>query len=79
MTSIGLHEDLPYVFETTMHPIQILQHEMGNLKTMPADVRISPDVSKFTCVDFHQDQEIIDKGTEATKGALPAVRHVPAE
>ncbi len=79
LTYLGMNEDLPNMFDITMAAMQILQYELGNFKAISADVRINPDVSDFTWVDFHRAEEIIARGVEATERVLPTIKRVLAE
>jgi NTE family protein len=79
LTYLGMNEDMPNMFDITMAAMQILQYELGNFKAISADVRINPDVSDFTWVDFGHAEEIIAKGVEATERVLPAIKRVIAE
>jgi len=70
---------LPSTFEVVMNSIQTLQYELGNFKAISADVRINPNLSEFTWVDFHRAPELIERGAEAAERALPELRRVLAE
>lgn len=74
ITYLGGSTDMPNMLDVTMNALQILQHELGNFKAISADVRINPDLSDFTWVDFHRYEELIAKGAEATTNALPAIK-----
>ena len=74
VTYLGNSLELPNMFDITMYSMQVLQHELGNFKAISADVRINPDLSDFTWVDFHRFEELIDRGAEATEKALPAIK-----
>lgn len=78
LTYIGENIEMPNMFDITMGAMQILQHELGNFKAISADVRINPDLSDFTWVDFHRSHELIEKGIEATEHALPAIKRAIA-
>ena len=79
LTYLGMNEDIPNMFDITMAAMQILQYELGNFKAISADVRINPDVSDFTWVDFHRAEEIIARGVEATERVMPTIKRVVAE
>jgi len=68
--------DLPNMFDIAMSSMQTLQYELGNFKAISADVRINPDLSDFTWVDFPRYKELVEKGIQATERALPAIRRV---
>lgn len=71
--------DLPNLFDITMNSIQQLQHELGLYKAISADVRITPDLSDFTWIEFYRPKELIERGAEAASRALPEIRRVLAE
>jgi NTE family protein len=73
---LGGSRDMPNTFDITMNSIQTLQHELGNFKAISADLRITPDLSDFTWVEFHRPQEIIARGAEAAERAIPEVRRL---
>ncbi|MBM3262222.1 MAG: cyclic nucleotide-binding domain-containing protein [candidate division Zixibacteria bacterium] len=79
LTYLGMNEDIPNMFDITMAAMQILQYELGNFKAISADVRINPDVSDFTWVDFGRSEEIIARGVEATERVMPTIKRVMAE
>ena len=76
---LGGSRDLPNLFDVTMNSIQQLQHELGNFKAISADVRIVPDMSEFTWIEFYRPSELIARGYEAGVRAVPEVRRVLAE
>ncbi len=71
--------DLPSTFDVIMNSMQMLQHELGAYKAISADVRITPDLSAHTWIEFYRPQELIERGAEAAERALPAIRRVLAE
>jgi NTE family protein len=71
--------DLPNMFDLIMNTMQTLQHELGNFRAITADVRINPDVSALTWVEFYKPQAFIDRGAEAAERALPEIKRVLAE
>ncbi len=75
----GGSRDLPNLFDVTMNSIQQLQHELGNFKAISADVRIVPDLSEFTWVEFYRPRELIARGYEAGVRAVPELRRLLAE
>jgi len=76
---LGGSRDLPNLFDVTMNSIQQLQHELGNFKAISADVRIVPDLSEFTWIEFYRPKELIARGFEAGVRAVPEIRRVLAE
>jgi predicted acylesterase/phospholipase RssA len=75
----GGSRGLPNLFDVTMNSIQQLQHELGAFKAISADVRIVPDLSEFTWVEFYRPKELIERGYEAGVRAVPEVRRALAE
>lgn len=75
----GGSRGLPNLFDVTMNSIQQLQHELGAFKAISADVRIVPDLSEFTWVEFYRPRELIERGYEAGLRAVPEARRALAE
>ena len=71
--------NLPSSFDAVMNSIQLLQHELGEFKAISADVRINPDLSAYTWIEFHRALELIERGEESAERALPEIRRVLAE
>lgn len=76
---VGSRRGLPSLFDVTMNSIQQLQHELGAFKGISADVQITPDLTDFTWIEFYRPLELIERGAEAARRALPEVRRVLAE
>jgi NTE family protein len=70
---------MPSMLDIVMNSMQLLQHQLGNFKAIAADVRICPDMSDFTWIEFYRPQEMIDRGIEAAERALPDIRRALAE
>jgi NTE family protein len=66
--------DLPNMFDIVMNSMQILQYELGNFKAISADVLINPDLSDFTWIEYYRADELIERGADAARKALPAIR-----
>jgi NTE family protein len=66
-------EDMPNLFDIVMNSMQILQYELGNFKAITADVLINPDLSDFTWIEYYRADELIARGTDAARRALPAI------
>jgi NTE family protein len=71
--------DLPNMFDVIMNSMQTLQYELGNFKAIAADVRINPDLSAYTWIEFYRPQEMIERGAEAAERAIPEIKRVLAE
>ena len=65
---------MPNLFDIVMNSMQILQYELGNFKAISADVLINPDLSDFTWIEYYRADELIERGAEAARRALPAIR-----
>jgi NTE family protein len=70
---------LTNTFDCIMNTIQTLQHELGQFKAISADVRINPELSAFTWIEFYRAMEIIERGAEAAERALPDIKRQLAE
>jgi NTE family protein len=66
-------EQMPNLFDIVMNSMQILQYELGNFKAIAADVLINPDLSDFTWIEYYRADELIARGAEAARRALPAI------
>ena len=71
---LGEGQKYPNMFDITMNSLQTLQYELGEFTGIGADVRINPDLSDFTWIEFYRSHEIIDKGMEEAERVLPAIR-----
>jgi NTE family protein len=71
--------DMPNMFDIIMNSMQTLQYELGNFKAISADVRINPDLSAYTWIEFYRPEEMIARGAEAALRALPDIKRVVAE
>ena len=79
LSYLGDARGLPNTLDVMMNSIQMLQHELGNFKSISADVRIVPDLSEFTWIEFYRALELVDRGAEAAEKAMPEVKRVLAE
>jgi NTE family protein len=70
---------MPSIFDLVMNTMQALQYELGNFKAISADVRINPDLSAHTWIEFYRALELIERGAEAAERALPEIRRVLAD
>jgi NTE family protein len=71
--------DLPNMFDLIMNSMQTLQYELGNFKAISADVRINPDLSGLTWIEFYRPAELIERGAEAAHRALPEIKRLIGE
>ena len=70
---------MPSMFDVVMNTLQTLQYELGNFKAISADVRINPDLSAYTWIEFYRALELIERGAGAAERALPEIKRVLAE
>jgi NTE family protein len=70
---------MPSMLDIVMNSMQLLQHQLGNFKAIASDVRICPDMSDFTWIEFYRPQEMIDRGMAAAESAVPEIRRALAE
>lgn len=75
LSYLGDSRNLPNLFDLIMNSMQTLQYELGNFKAISADVRINPDLSDFTWIEYYRSEELIDRGIEAAEHAIPAIQH----
>jgi NTE family protein len=71
--------DLPNMFDIVMNSMQMLEHELGNFNAISADVRIVPNLSDFTWIEFYRPEEMIERGAEAAELAVPLIKKILAE
>jgi NTE family protein len=76
LTYLASAEEMPSMFDIVMNSMQTLQHELGNFKAISADVLINPDLSDFTWIEYYRADELIDRGADAARRALPAIEKV---
>ena len=76
LTYLSSAEEMPSMFDIVMNSMQTLQHELGNFKAISADVLINPDLSDFTWIEYYRADELIDRGADSARRALPAIEKV---
>lgn len=76
LSYLSREKDLPNLFDIIMNSLQALQYELGNFKAISADVRIHPDLSGCTWMEFYKPMQFIEKGAEAAEQALPEIRRL---
>jgi len=57
-----------------MNSLQSTEYELGNFKSLSADVLVNVDMAEFTWIDFHKALDIIERGRQAGSPAAPRVR-----
>ncbi len=75
----GDDEQMPNMFDVIMNAMQILQYELGNFKAANAEVRINPDLSDFTWVEYYRSDELIARGREEAEAKLPLIQRAMKE
>jgi NTE family protein len=76
LSHMGDAVGMPNMLDIFMNTIQMLQRELGDYKAIAADVRIHPDLSDFTWIEFYRSKELIERGIEAAQQAVPEVRRL---
>lgn len=79
LTYFGDDEEMPNMFDVIMNAMQILQYELGNFKAANAEVRINPDLSDFTWVEYYRSDELIARGREEAEAKLPLIQRAMKE
>jgi NTE family protein len=65
--------NMPDIVDVLMNSLQMTEYELGNFKSLDADVLINVDMAEFTWVDFHRALDIVKRGHEAGMRAAPRV------
>jgi NTE family protein len=65
---------LPDIVDVFMNSLQATQFELGNFKSLAADVLVNVDMAEFTWIDFHRALDIIERGRRAGERVVPEVR-----
>ena len=74
LSYLSKERTLPNLLDVLMNSLQTLQYELGNFKAISADVRINPDLSGHTWMEFYKPMQFIEKGAKAAEQALPEIR-----
>ncbi len=73
-TTYANHDRLPNSFDVIVRTLQIMQHELGNVRAGEADLLITPNLGEFWVLEFWRAAEMIQRGRRATEAELPAIR-----
>jgi NTE family protein len=65
---------LPNSFDVVARTLQIMQHELGNVRAGEADLLITPDLREYWVLEFWRAAELIEQGRRAAEAELPAIR-----
>jgi NTE family protein len=65
---------LPNSFDVVVRTLQIMQYELGNVRSGEADVLIHIDLGEYWVLDFWKAAPMIEQGRKAAEEALPAMR-----
>jgi NTE family protein len=76
---LGGSQGMPAMFDIIMNSMQTLQYELGNFKAISADVRINPDLSAHTWIEFYRTRELIECGMRAAERVVPEIKRLMAE
>ena len=66
--------NMPDIVDVFMNSLQSTEHELGNFKSLSADVLVNVDMAEFTWIDFHRAVDIVERGRQAGELAAPRVR-----
>jgi NTE family protein len=61
-------------FDVVVRTLQIMQYELGNVRSAEADVLVHTDLDDYWVLDFWKAAEMIAQGRKAAEAALPAIR-----
>jgi NTE family protein len=65
---------LPNSFDVIVRTLQVMQHELGNVRAGEADVLINPDLREYWVLEFWGAREMIEQGRRAAEAELPEIR-----
>jgi len=65
---------LPNSFDVVVRTLQIMQHELGNVRAGEADILINPDLRDYWVLEFWRAAEMIEQGRRAAEADLPEIR-----
>jgi len=65
---------LPNSFDVVVRTLQIMQYELGNVRSAEADVLVHTDLDEYWVLDFWKAAPMIEQGRKAAETALPAIR-----
>jgi len=71
---LGNPDRLPNSFDVVVRTLQIMQHELGNVRAGEADVLITPDLREHWVLEFWKAAEMIAQGRRAAEAELPEIR-----
>ena len=72
--AFGNPTHLPNSFDVVVRTLQIMQHELGNVRSGEADLLIAPDLREYWVLEFWRAAELIELGRRAAETQLPAIR-----
>jgi NTE family protein len=72
--TLGSATGLPNSFDVMVRTLQIMQHELGNVRAGEADLLITPNLRDFWVLEFWRAAEIITQGRQAAEAELSAIR-----
>jgi len=64
----------PHIVDILMNSLVAIQYELGNFKSLVADVLVNVNLADYTWIDFTAALAIIERGAQAGDAALPAIR-----
>jgi len=72
--ALGNSKRLPNSFDVVVRTLQIMQHELGNVRMGEVDLLITPDLREYWVLEFWKAAELIEQGRRAAEAELPAIR-----
>jgi NTE family protein len=64
------------LLDIVMGSFHIVEHRLGERVARDADIFIEPDLASHTWIEFYRAAEIIERGAEATRNAIPEIEAV---
>ena len=69
---------LPNVMGIMMGAMEIMESEIIKTRMGPVDILIQPDVARYGTFDYERANELIQRGAEATRAQIPAIKQLIA-
>ena len=69
---------LPNVMGIMMGAMEIMESEIIKTRMGPVDILIQPDVARYGTFDYEKANELIQRGAEATRAQIPAIKQLIA-
>jgi NTE family protein len=69
---------LPHVVGILMGAMEIMESEIIRSRMGPVDILIQPDIARYGTLDYEKVQELIQRGEEAARAQIPAIKQLLA-